>query len=164
MNRRQAIGTIGIAAAAQAAPAVRDRFLGVWRLIRCRRTFQDGRIEYPYGERAVGRITYDNAGRMSALLMKPGRRSTVAPGVSLLAGDASAEEIREAVNGFVAYYGTFDVDAAAGTVIHHVQACLVPSWVGTDLKRAYRFDGVRLVLTAATPASVLEIIWERERD
>ena len=164
MNRRQAIATIGTAAAVRAAPAARERFLGVWNLIRCQRTFRDGRIEYPYGERAVGRITYDKAGRMSALLMKPGRRSTVAPGVSLLAGNASAEEIREAVDGFIAYYGTYDVDAAAVTVIHHVQACLVPSWVGTDLKRTYRFDGGRLVLTAATPASVLEIIWERERD
>src|SRR6267154_897826 len=100
MTRRQAIGTIGLAAVVQAAPAVRERFLGVWRLIRCQRAFQDGRIEYPYGERGVGRITYDKAGRMSALLMKPGRRSTIAPGVSLLAGNASTEEIREAVDGF----------------------------------------------------------------
>ena len=48
-------------------------------------------------------------------------------------------------------------------MIHHVEAALVPSWVGTDLKRNYSFAGNRLVLTA-TSTSVLEVVWERERD
>src|SRR6266550_964982 len=123
MNRRQMIGTIGCAAGcATALKAVRrDRFIGVWKLIRCERKSKDGRIDYPYGENPVGRITYDKAGRMSAQLMRPGRPSTVAPGLSLIAGNASAEEIREAVNGFIAYFGTFDVDESAKTVIHHVE-------------------------------------------
>jgi hypothetical protein len=93
------IGTIGCAAgfatALQAAP--RDRFLGVWKLIRCERKFTDGRIGYPCGEKPDGRITYDKAGRMAAQLMGPGRRSTVAPSTSFVTGNASAEEIREAV-------------------------------------------------------------------
>lgn len=164
MNRRQLIGSIGFATAVQAAPAARNRFIGVWRLISCERKSKDGSIDYPYGEKPVGRITYDKTGRMSAQLMRPGRRSTVAPGTSLIAGNASGEEIREAVSGFIAYFGTFDVDESATTVIHHVQACLVPSWVGTDLKRTYRFNAHRLVLTAVNMTSVLELIWERERD
>ena len=166
MNRRQMIGTIGSAAGCaaglQAAP--RDRFIGVWKLVRFERKFTDGRIDYPYGEKPVGRITYDKAGRMSAQLMRPGRRSTVAPGASFVTGNASAEEIREAVEGFIAYYGTFDVDESTQTVIHHVQACLVPSWVGTDLKRTYRFEANRLVLTATATTGVLELVWEREQD
>jgi hypothetical protein len=157
------IGTIGLAAGMQAAPAARDPFIGVWKLVRYERKSEDGVIDYPYGEKPVGRITYDKGGRMSAQLMRPGRRSTMAPGVNLIAGNASAEEIREAVTGFIAYYGTFDVDEPAHTVIHHVQACLVPSWVGADLKRSYRFDGNRLALTAVT-TSVVELIWERERE
>jgi hypothetical protein len=36
--------------------------------------------------------------------------------------------------------------------------------VGTDLKRTYRFDANRLVLTAAATTSVLELVWEREPD
>jgi hypothetical protein len=162
MNRRQMIGAIGFAAAMQAAPA-RDRFIGVWSLISCERRYKDGRIDYPYGEKPVGRITYDKAGRMSAQLMRPGRRSTVTPGLPLT-GNASTEEILDAVNGFTAYFGTFDIDESAQMVIHHVQACLVPSWVGTDLKRTYRFDSGRLVLTATVPTSVLNLVWERAGD
>lgn len=163
MNRRQAIGAIGLATAMQAAPTSRDSFVGVWKLISCERKSADGHIDFPYGEKPVGRITYDKAGRMSAQLMRPGRHSTVAPGVSLTAGNASGEEIREAVDGFIAYFGTFDVDGSTQTVIHHVQACLVPSWVGTDLKRSYRFKANRLLLTAVA-TSVLELTWEREPD
>jgi len=163
MNRRQVIGMMGCVASAHAAPAVKDRFVGVYKLISCERKSKDGRVDYPYGEKPIGRITYDKAGRMSAQLMRPGRRSTGPPGVSFAQSGAGAEEIRAAVDGFIAYFGTFDVDEAAQTVIHHVQACLVPSWVGTDLKRAYRFDANRLVLTAVT-TSVVELTWEREPD
>jgi lipocalin-like protein len=164
MNRRQAIGMVGFASAMQARPAALDGFVGVWGLISFQRKLEDGRIIYPYGEKPVGRITYDKAGRMSAQLMRPGRRSTVPPGVALIAGNASCEEIHEAVDGFIAYFGTFDVDESARTVIHHVQACLVPSWVGTDLKRTYRFSANRLVLTAIYTTSVLELVWQRELD
>lgn len=142
---------------------MRERFVGVWKLISFERKSSDGKVEFPYGEKPVGRITYDKAGRMSAQLMRPGRRSSVPSGVSMIGGNASDAEIREAVGGFIAYYGTFDVDEATHTVIHHVQACLVPSWVGTDLKRSYRFTGGnRLVLTAVTTAGALELVWERE--
>jgi hypothetical protein len=163
MNRRHVIGTIGGMAALQAAPAARDRFIGVWKLLRCERKLKDGGIGFPYGENPVGRLTYDRAGRMSALLMRPNRRSTVPPGVSLAAGNASAEELRAALDGFIAYFGTFDVDESKKTVIHHVQACLIPSWVGTDLTRTYRFEAGRLILTAVT-TTVLELVWERETD
>ena len=161
MNRRQAVGTLGFAAAMQAAPEARGRFIAVWRLISCDRKFQDGHIASPYGEKPVGRITYDKAGRMSAQLMRPGRHSTVAPGISWISGNASPEEIREALDGFLAYFGTFDVDESAHTVIHQIEACLVPSFVGMGLKRTYRFDADRLVLTADS-TNLLEVVWKRE--
>ena len=142
----------------------RERFIGVWKLISCVLTSKDGRIDYPYGEAPVGRITYDNPGRMSAQLMRPGRRCSLPPGVNVAGGgNVSDEELREAVEGYVSYFGTFDVDEAAQTVIHHVQACLIPSWVGTDLRRTYRFAGNRLILAAAT-LSTNVLTWEREPD
>jgi len=163
MNRRKVIGAIGYTAALQAAPPARERFIGVWKLVSCERKSTDGRIEFPYGQKPVGRITYDRAGRMSAQLMRQGRRSTVPSGVSFIAANASGEEIREAVDGYIAYFGSFDVDEAATTVIHHVQACLVPGWVGADLKRTYRFSANRLTLTAVTTSATV-LVWEGEAD
>ena len=125
-------------------------------------TFKDGRTEHPFGEKPVGRIEYDKTGRMSALLMRPDRRSTLPPGPPL--NKATSEELRDAVTGFVAYFGTFDIDEATQTVIHHVEASLSPSWVGTDLKRRFRFDAGLLILTRPAPDSSDELIWERESD
>ena len=159
MKRRMAIGVLAGGAALAAGP--RDRFIGVWRLISCERKWTDGRVDYPYGKTPVGRISYDKQGRMSAQVMTPGRKSTVPPGMNLVMGKASENEIREAVDGFGSYFGTFAVDG--DEVIHHVQVALVPSWVGTDLRRAYRFIGEkRLSLTAALAGAKTELIWERD--
>ena len=145
ISRRLAVGFLGVTAGIAAKPAVRSRFVGVWHLVSCERKFKDGRVVFPYGEKPVGRIAYDKAGRMSALLMRPGR-------------SASADD------GFMAYYGTFDIDVARETVIHHVQAGFIPSWVGTNLERTYRFEANRLVLTAASKDSATVLTWEREAD
>jgi hypothetical protein len=152
-----------LVAQAVAAPPVRDRFLGVWKLIAYQRKSGDGRVAHPFGEKPVGRIAYDTAGRMSAQLMRPGRKSTMAVGVSYANGTASDAELREAAGGFIAYFGTFDIDEASTNVIHHVEACLVPSWVGHDLKRRYRFEGNRLMLSAVAGSFSVDLIWERDR-
>ncbi|HEV2688580.1 MAG TPA: lipocalin-like domain-containing protein, partial [Bryobacteraceae bacterium] len=53
------------------SPKVRDRFIGVWKLVSCELKSANGDLTYPYGEQPIGRITYDKAGRMSATLMRP---------------------------------------------------------------------------------------------
>jgi hypothetical protein len=161
MNRRELVGWMGLSAGnfALAQPGVRGGLIGVWALQSCVRTFADGHKESPFGEKPIGRIEYDHEGRVFALLMRPGRRSTVAPGLESDA--ASVEEIREAVTGFVAYFGTYEVDDVSQTVTHRVEASLEPSWVGTSLKRRFRWDGARLVLTRAVPGTTDELVWER---
>jgi hypothetical protein len=70
--------------------------------------------------------------------MTPGRKTTVPSGMNLAFGTPSDEEIREAVSGYAACFGTFAVDPATKTVIHHAQAALVPSWVGPRTKRIWQ--------------------------
>lgn len=120
-------------------------FIGCWRLISYQRRGEDGTVEYPFGERAVGRITYDEAGHVGAQLMQPGRP----------AGAPSAE-------GYIAYFGRYEVDEEARTVTHHVAAALRPDWVGTKLVRAYEFSGDRLILTARSGGWTSTITWERD--
>lgn len=145
----------------------RQPFFGVWRLVRYEmRTKATGKIVHPYTEKPEGRITYDEAGRMSAQLMRPGRKplggSVPQAGAALIFEKATAEELREAAGGFIAYYGTFDVLPAERTVVHHVKASLLPNWVGKDLRRQYEFAGRMLTLIADTPANVGLLVWERE--
>jgi hypothetical protein len=158
MHRREVIGVLGVAAAAglEAAPSVRDRFIGVWKLISYESKPANGEVIQVYGPNPIGRIQYDKAGRMSAFLMRPNRK--------IPTRESTADELRQIQGGFVAYFGTFDVDEASQTVFHHVQAAVNPAWPGTDLKRNYEFSGNRLTLRAVSPNTVLTLVWEHEPD
>lgn len=161
LTSRRLILAAGLSTSVAAAGRARDQLIGVWKLVSYQRKAANGRVDAPYGAKPVGRLTYDTAGRMSAQLMRPGRKSSLEVGVSFANGTAGDAELREATGGFIAYFGTFDVDEATTTVIHHVEACLVPSWVGHDLKRKYRFEGNRLLLSAVTSTYTVDLVWER---
>ena len=164
MNRRTALSMLPAAAAAQST--IRQRFIGVWKLVRYESTDKKtGEVRQPYGPNPVGRITYDAAGRMSAQLMRPDRRpvgGSPANGAAAAIRSASCDDLREMLSGFASYFGTFDVDEANRTVIHHVQASLIPSWVGTDLRRSFEFSGNQLILTVTGDQTVLRLRWQRE--
>ena len=100
---------------------------------------------------------------MIAILMRPDRRTTVPPDIDL--DKAPEGELHEVVDGFLAYYGTFHVDSINKTVTHHVEASLVPSWVGARLKRHFQFEGSSLVLTRELPDGTTpdRLIWDREQ-
>jgi hypothetical protein len=157
MNRRTAIAALSLASLASAQTkksAIRDKFAGVWKLVSCESKDKiTGEVRYPFGTNPVGRITYDTAGRMSAQAMHPGRRAvggSPSRGSAAVIREATPDDMRDILSGFIAYFGTFDIDVSSPTVIHHVEACLIPSWVGTDLHRTYEFSGGnRLILTAA---------------
>jgi len=170
MNRRKAVAMLSLAqvASAQKQSAIQSKFVGVWTLASCEsKDKTNGKIQYPYGAKPVGRITYDTAGRMSAQLMNPGRRAVGGPSSRSTAEalrDMSADEMRAVLTGFASYFGTFDVDESSRTVIHHVQASLVPTWVGTDVRRTYEFSGSdQLTLIADTPQSTNRLVWQRDK-
>ena len=151
----------GVILAQNPSPKARDRFIGVWKLVSCQLKAANGDLSYPYGEQPVGRITYDKAGRMSATLMRRGRPTTYTR-ESL--GKTTREDLAEVLKGFTAYFGTFNVDESTHTVIHHVEASIYPSNVGTDLKRTYEFTGNQLILTAVMTTGVMRLVWERQPD
>jgi hypothetical protein len=101
---------------------------------------------------------------MSVQVMTRDRRTSVATTAPASAiAQTSAEEMRDVLAGYIAYFGTFDVDESTGTVIHHVEASLVPSWVGSAQRRTFSFSGRnRLTLAAVRRQAVNTLVWERE--
>jgi Lipocalin-like domain len=61
--------------------------------------------------------------------------------------NGGAQQVRSAYAGYIAYFGTYEVNDAGDTVVHHVQGALNPGWVGGDQVRSMRFDGDLLVLS-----------------
>lgn len=115
------------------------QLVGNWTLLSYVTENPDGSRGKPYGD-AVGRLSYDEHGHMAGQVMRPGR-SDVAP------GEWGAQQVRSAYAGYIAYFGTYEVNAAADTVVHHVHGALNPGWVGGDQVRSMRFEGELLVLS-----------------
>lgn len=157
---------LGVGLASAQAPkkfAVRkpsDEFVGAWKLISFERRTAAGEVSYPMGDHPVGRLTYDAMGRMSAQLMMPDRPKFKADDA---ARTGSAEEKVAAYDGYTAYYGTYSVNEADHTVIHHVEASLYPNWVGSDQLRKYEFSGERLILRVVNGGGERRLVWERAR-
>lgn len=149
MRRISAFGlvlAIAVAGSGSAqSPSVQQQFVGAYTL-----------AEYaPHGDEPIGRISYDAAGRMWAMLLPPGREP--------LEGQTSAEQVRDAMRGVVAYYGSYDIDESTGRVIHHVEAASNPAWIGDDFVRWYRFDGTTLILSLNAEFNGT-LVWERLPD
>ena len=138
MSRRQAL-----AAAAAQNPAAGDksRFVGTWRLV---------------SETQTGMMIYDALGNMAAQVM-PNRSRPKYAGVQ-----PTPEEAKEALTGYLAYFGTYTVDESARTITHHRKANINPGQVGDDVVRAYVFGADDRVILTPTGATN-QIIWERAK-
>jgi hypothetical protein len=144
--------------------ALRERLLGTWRLVDAVAEPVDGSPpSRPHGEHPIGFIVYAADGHVSVQIMEAGRVVPSSADWTALSDEDYAAEGRT----YFAYAGTFEVDEAAGTVTHHIAVSLFPRWVGEAQVRVVRLDGVRLVLSAASPApsggkaAIMRISWER---
>ena len=170
MNRRAIISALSLAPFAPAGTrmsAERKKFIGVWKLISGESKDQvTGEVRYPWGKNPVGKLSYDEAGRVFAQLMNTGRRSVggmANRGAAAAIATASADDMREMLTGFNSYFGTFEIDESSHTVIHHLQSALIPSWVGTDQKRKYEFSSRdQLILLNVAAEAAYRLVWRRE--
>ena len=123
------------------------KLVGAWRYVGTR---IDGG-NWDRGANPKGMIYYGPHGEM-AVQIAPDVKRTRAGAVM------TPQEALTAVKDYIAYFGTYTVDEAAGTVTHHRRDSLQPGDHG-DLVRRYELSGDRLVLRA--PNSTLEVTWER---
>jgi hypothetical protein len=139
-----------------------SKFIGTWSLVRSEFRRSDGEVIYPYGEHAVGLLIYGQTGHMSAQVARRDRP----PFVSGDWLDGTPDEIKAAFEGFLSYFGTYQVDEQQGTVVHHICASCFPNWAGRDQTRYFEFADDRLTLR--TPPIVAGgatmtgyLIWDR---
>jgi hypothetical protein len=56
----------------------------------------------------------------------------------------TAEHALAAYSAYVAYFGTYTVDAEKNVVTHHVEGSLAPEFTDTDQPRPFKLEGDRL--------------------
>ena len=137
--------------------SVTEKLLGAWRLISWEEHGAGGKVTYPVGADAVGQISYDAAGRMSAQLVRPNQDRFASEDWRA----ATTAEKAAAWANYFGYFGTYTVDEKAGAITHHIEGSWFPNLVGTDQIRHYRLEGDRVVLNADTEWGHVVIIWEK---
>ena len=118
-------------------------FIGSWKLEKWTANLADGTEVYPYGEKAYGKLIYEANGDMSGILMADDRKRMSSDDVSTrLPGEALS-----AFNSFFAFAGPYKVNRDSAFVIHKVEACINPNWVGRNQKRFFNFENGALILS-----------------
>jgi hypothetical protein len=136
---------------------VAERLVGAWRLVSWEAFDSEGQVTFPLGRDAIGQLFYDQAGRMSAQLM----RRNQAHFESKDWREATIEERASAWLGYFGYFGSYEIDEAAGVVAHLIEGSWFPNLVGKKELRHYRFEGELLVLDANTEWGRVRIVWDK---
>jgi hypothetical protein len=135
--------------------------VGVWKLVSFHTRDASGKMTYPFGQDARGRLIYEPNGRMAVQLMDS-RRPRFTADDPLITSEA---ELRQAFGGYAAYYGTYSINPDEQTIVHHIEAALIPNWAGTDQKRHFEYDGKYLTLSGPLKLGGIEgkvsLVWER---
>ena len=135
---------------------------GVWRLVSSEFRTSGGEVIYPLGEDAQGQAIFTETGFMSGQLMRQGRPQFASGNQA----SGTAQEMEAALQGYVAYYGTCEVDVEKQTLTTHVDGSMYPNWVGGFQTRFYQLDDKHLTLTTP-PITIGEeeitgvLVWER---
>jgi hypothetical protein len=120
-----------------------DDLIGTWRLRSWQNLAGDGSAEHPLGEHPVGYIFYNADGYVSVEIMAPGRTPYREPD----AFGGTLHERAEAVGNYLSYAGPFEVLTDRDVVIHHIEVCSYPNWIGNAQVRFAKLDGDVLTLT-----------------
>ena len=132
--------------------------VGVWRLITVEDQEADGTIVHPYGERALGYLIYHPEGYMSATVMSAERPRLANPSRPFALSPEDATAVLQTMGS--AYCGTYELRDES-TVIHHVEAALIPNMIGQDEVRPFELRGDRLYVYTMRPPARTCAIWER---
>jgi len=134
--------------------------IGWWTLLSWKQKYDDGREIAPFGEGAVGRLTYGEAGDFAVLISCPDR----APFTTGGQWNAEDHEKAKSYDGMMAYFGRYEFDG--NTMSHLVEASLYPNWAGHTQVRVATIDNNLLTLSArleesTSEARTAELIWQR---
>ena len=139
-----------------------DDLVGTWRLRTWKSLGSDGSAVDPLGAQPLGYIFYNRDGHMSVEIMaanrSPYRDSDVFGG--------TPEERSEAIGTYLSYSGPYEVLPDQETVIHHIEVCSYPNWIGNAQVRFAKLDGDLLTLSTKPMTfqgveRKAELVWQR---
>lgn len=146
--------------AASYQAAARRAVAGTWELVEHKTTMASGEVRRNFGPAPRGLFIFHEDGHTSVQIVNATRPATPL-------AKASDDEVRDLSRGYLAYFGSFDVDAATKKIVVHTTADLNPANTGADQIRFYEITGDTMVLQPPpTPVAgggqqVSRITWRR---
>jgi len=132
-----------------------DQFIGTWLLVHIQSRNESGDWVIPDSAAgSTGYLTYSGDGYMSFQSAQPGGPDFTNKGFL----DFTIEELRAVLLNYGAYFGTYEVDEHARTMIYNVVGNINRSRAGTSSPRTYVFDEPQLTLTIGES---LRYVWKR---
>ena len=127
--------------------AVREGFVGAWRLARLEEPDANGQV---HKADCTGLLVYTRDGHMSVQVMyrKPQRGNSAAP-------------VQYAQSGYEASFGRYEI-VDAQTFTYHVEGALMRRLIGKEFKRVFELSGNQLIVKSPDPNEHWRVAWERD--
>ena len=149
--------------------AIRAQLIGSWKLVSRQSRRANGELEPDPGLSTApfGMLIYDQSGHVAAQLSRRDRTvAMLGQECQAAAATKGTPDTAQTVLGYDAYFGTYEIDAAAGIVTHHLEAAIFPGDIGKDIQRHFAISGDSLTISfnTTTRDGVIVtriLIWER---
>jgi hypothetical protein len=170
MNRLGAFATTTIALLCLAFPGngafaqgkpLKEQLVGTWAMVSNVNTHPDGSKYEALGPNPRGVFILDTNGHFAITILGDARRKFASNNRL----EATPDENKAAVQGSIAYFGTYTVNEADHTLTFHIERCTFPNWDGTDQKRSVTVTGDEMKYTnmAASGGGKAELVWKRAK-
>jgi hypothetical protein len=126
-------------------------FVGTWELSSIESKSETGEwvpVKYPENAKLIGILMYDDSSNMAVQITTNPRLTE------------AFDENPEIVNGYIAYYGKYEVDSSVGTVTHHRLNHINPEVGKLSVVRYFQINDDVLTLTVA-PEQIQRLNWIR---
>ena len=129
--------------------SLQEQLIGTWILVSIYDEDERAEDVEPFGDNPQGQLVFDSYGHFSFQIF--------GPAVKFESNDrklGTALENGIAMQGSLAYFGTYSVDSAKLQLTLHVKRCLFPNWNGVDRKASLTLNNTGLDLTSSAEPSL----------
>jgi Lipocalin-like domain len=138
---------------------LKDQLVGTWMIVSTDGTRPDGTKFQPFGPNPKGILVLDGNGRTSFILVSSDRPKFA----SNNRNTGTADENKAAMQGGLAFFGTWSVDEAAKSLITRIEGSTFPN-DGHELKRTITSltdDELKYINPAVSVGGSAETVWRR---
>jgi hypothetical protein len=149
--------------AAAQQKSLKDQLVGIWTALSAETTGPNGAKQQFYGAPAKGILILDAGGIYAQVLARPGRPKLKS--INRFSLEATPEELKVAVIGTVATFGTWSVNEADKSLSRRPEASLLPNEEGIEQKFTVTLAGDELKTSSVNSLTGLktEVAYRRAK-